>query len=129
MSETKVYYLISHDYYSDEIDDVINKVDIFSEIENNEEATELDINDVENVFEITQEESGFKIYRIHKIMKTQGRFAVGDIIYFEGGMIEFCTKKPNGEIDQICCYPTRVFEKEKIILCTSETIEIHLKYI
>lgn len=113
--EKEVYYLISQDYYDNEIMDVIKKNDILSKI-NEKETIEIDMEEIENVFEVMEEE----VYRIIRIHKNEGKFKVGNKIYVDYGMISFYTKKMNGEIDEISVFPMKIIKKERILFYNSK---------
>jgi hypothetical protein len=119
---TPIYYLISQDFYSCEIMDVLNKNDVLSCIkEKNTEAIKIDMTDIDNLFEVIKKENNiYTIIYIHKHQKNFGKFKVGNIIYFDNGMISFYTKKNNGEIDEVSIFPTKIIKKEEILLHNSE---------
>jgi len=78
---------------------------------------------VTNIFEVIQVENNvYKIIKIYKNEGVGGKFKPDDIIYLKKGMISFCTKNNNNQIDQIECCPTVVIEKEKITFF-NETID------
>ena len=92
---TPIYYLISQDFYTCEIIDVLTKNDVLSCIkEKNTEAIKIDIADIDNLFEVIEKENNvYIIIHIHKYQKNFGKFKVGNTIYFDNGMISFYTKK------------------------------------
>jgi hypothetical protein len=114
----QVYYLISQDFYSSEIIDVLNKNDVLTKIKNiNTEVINIDMMEINNLFEVIKEENNvYKIICIIKHSEIQNKFEVGDLIYLDGSMISFYTKN-NGEINNISCLPTEIIEKEKILFC------------
>lgn len=120
----QIYYLISQDYYStDFLDETqCNKSNVLSCIKNkNTEIVEIDIEDIDNLFEVIKEKDNvYKIINIHKHKVCGGKFEVGDIIYEDFGMISFYTKNPQGNIDKIAIYPTIICKKEEIILYNSD---------
>ena len=113
---TPIYYLISQDFYTCEIIDVLTKNDVLSCIkEKNTEAIKIDIADIDNLFEVIEKENNvYIIIHIHKYQKNFGKFKVGNTIYFDNGMISFYTKKNNGEIDEVSIFPTKIIKKEEI---------------
>ena len=122
-----VYYLISQDFYSSELYDVLNKNDCLSGIrEKNTEIIKIDTEDIHNLFEIIKEEEK-NLYKIIHINKQHNNvFKVGDLIYLDFGMISFYTKTINGKIDKTEVLPTGIIEKEKILLYNS-LIEIKMR--
>jgi len=121
----QVYYLISQDFYDCEIMDVLNKNNVLSCIkEKNTKAIEIDIEDVDNLFEVLNEKDNvYKIIHIHKHQQNHGKFEVGDTIYVDLGIISFYTKKINGEINEISVFPTKIIKKEEILLYNSNVEE------
>jgi hypothetical protein len=123
-----VYYLISKEYYDNEIMHWLYKNNILSWIREKDtepvdtEPLEIDTVDIDNLFEVLKEEreregdNVYKIIHIHKNQEICGKFKVGDTIYLGGGMLSFYTKKINGEIDEVALFQTEIIKKEKITL-------------
>ena len=81
--------------------------------------------DIDNLFEVIKKENNvYIIIHIHKHQKNFGKFNVGNILYFDNGMISFHTKKINSEIDEVSIFPTKIIKKEKILL---HNLEVDLK--
>ena len=84
----------------------------------------IDPDHMNNFFEVIK--VNFNAYKIVKIYKNEGlsgKFNVDDIIYFDEGMISFCTKNHDNKIDQCECFPTALIEKEKVTLFSEEIEE------
>lgn len=126
-----VYYLISQEFYGSELHDVINKGEIQ---EKNTTVVKIDIEDVDNLFEITkekEEEEEKYVYKIIRIIKqkylgSNNEFKIDDLIYLDFGMVSFHTKTLDGKIDKISVFPTEIIKKEKILLFSS-IVEIKMK--
>jgi hypothetical protein len=121
-----VYYLISQEFYTTEVYDVLKKNDCHSGIrEKKTEIIKIDTEEIDNLFEIIKEEEKYvyKIIHIHK--QHNDVFKVGDVIYLDFG-ISFYTKTINGKIDKIEIFPTEIIKKEKILLY-NYNIEIKMR--
>lgn len=114
----QIYYLISQDYYDNELMDVLYKENVFSSIKDTE-ITMIDIKNIDNLFEVIQEDNNYKIIYIHKHQKIHGKFKVGDKIYLDNGMISFYTKNINGDINELCIFPSKIIKKELITIINS----------
>jgi hypothetical protein len=102
METQQIYYLFSSDNENEELID-------------NYEL--IDPSHMNNFFELIKvNDNVYNIIKIYKNNGCNGKFKIGDVIYFEGGMVSFCTKNIDGKIDEIECLKTIVKEKEKITL-------------
>ena len=123
----QVFYLISQDYYNNELMDIINKNNVLSHInEKNLKPVEIDVDEIDNLFELIEEgNNAYKIIYIHKHQRIHDKFNVGDIIYMDYGMVSFYTKtETNGKLDKIAIYPTKIAKKEDIILYDENSVKI-----